>query len=470
MQRNNDDWLNTIAEGVSLTGSVVGSIAAIVFGKLNYGGVVLFLSLWLNLVNRQRLHLIYQQRIRNSIAQLDRSLGEIQTAIGQHVSHVAAEIAELNDTVVETQPTQQLEKLISPIEKSERDLHSLDRSVTQIGSQIETLIQQLRDSLPKETTAETTGSLLTLPNAIAQLSQQMAQLERAIAENKGELAPTPIPVPPVPLVSNVWGVASAEIQPSPPPPPERSQTPPTGFSSWGNPYHADNPGTDTTPQAFPDNQAYTVAPPPQLPPHFQQARAIGPSGELAMAIATETSPQIDLRGAILTGCSLTQANFAGADLTDANLSQADLSGADLREANLMGANLSAANLHEADLDGANLTGADLTRVNLRTTLLRNVYLSGANLAGADLSEFDLSALNLTAANLVSANLSHTNLRDAQLIGANLADADLRDANLERANLTHANFTGANLAGANFGEGENRAQLSGAIAPDGSQYE
>jgi Pentapeptide repeats (8 copies) len=73
----------------------------------------------------------------------------------------------------------------------------------------------------------------------------------------------------------------------------------------------------------------------------------------------------DLRGALLSGADLFDANLAGtdlrgADLSDALLSEADLRAADLSGANLVGADLSEANLCGADLKDADLTGADLT--------------------------------------------------------------------------------------------------------------
>jgi len=81
--------------------------------------------------------------------------------------------------------------------------------------------------------------------------------------------------------------------------------------------------------------------------------------------------------AYLQGAELRGALLGGADLFDA-----DLAGADLRGADLGGAFLSEANLTRADLSGANLVGADL---------------SAANLCGADLRETDLIRADLSGA-------------------------------------------------------------------------
>ncbi|HEY9835375.1 MAG TPA: pentapeptide repeat-containing protein [Vampirovibrionales bacterium] len=470
MQPNNEGWIK-IAEYISLAGSVAGLVAALVLGRLSYAAVVLFLSAWLNLVYRHRLHLITQQRLSNAITEVDQSIDEFQVTIANRVGELSEEISHLNENLLEKPEKEQMERLLSPILNLEQQLMVLDAALSQIAKHLEPPIEELRDTLtaterdlPEKAT--TAGSS-RLPQEIAQLSEQISHLGEAIEKLEPRREGSEIvPVPPqVPMVPSAWGVpAVSEPNPNLPvldaaPVSYASATSPTPLPTWGNPYDKLDPETGS-PQAFPANQALTL----------RGDAAIAYSGYPNPAIGSEPGSNIDLRGAILIGCSLTQANFAGGDLQEANLSQADLRGADLREANLVGANLSGANLNEADLDGANLAGADLRGVNLRNTLFRNVYLSGANLSGSDLSGLDLSALNLNSATLMETNLSSANLQQTQLIGANLAGANLAGANLESANLSHANLTNANLIGANFGEGETQAQLDGAILPDGSIYE
>jgi uncharacterized protein YjbI with pentapeptide repeats len=473
MQRNNEGWIK-IAEYISLAGSVAGSVAALVLGRLSYAAVILFLSAWLNLAYRHRLHLLTQQRLSNAITEVDHSIDDFQEAIANRVSELSEEISQLNENLLDKPEKEQMERLLSPILNLEQQLMVLDAALSRIGKHLEPPLEELRDTLPSSETdrtepdprgTESPGE--RLPQEIAQLSQQISQLGAAIGKLEprtegGEIVPAP---PQVPIVGNVWGVTTVYSEPDPNRPiMEASALSPSGTASppalptWGNPYQQLDTGPGS-PQAFPANQAMTLP-----------GEAIAYARYPTPAIASETGSHIDLRGAILIGGSLTQANFAGGDLQEANLSEADLRGADLREANLAGANLAGANLTEADLDGANLAGADLRQVNLRNTLFRNVYLSGANLSGSDLSGFDLSALNLNSATLIGTNLAEANLQQTQLIAANLAGANLAGANLQGANLTHANLTNANLNGANFGEGENQAQLEGAILPDGSIYE
>lgn len=105
--------------------------------------------------------------------------------------------------------------------------------------------------------------------------------------------------------------------------------------------------------------------PPRVDPLAGQRRPAAPGLDGGDAAIFSYFEGEDLRGALLSGADLFDANLAGADLRGA-----DLGGALLSEANLRGADLSGANLVDADLSEANLCAADL---------------SGADLFGADLS-------------------------------------------------------------------------------------
>src|SRR5262245_8391224 len=180
----------------------------------------------------------------------------------------------------------------------------------------------------------------------------------------------------------------------------------------------------------------------------------------------------DLRGAHLHG-----AHIDGADLRLANLSEANLSNADLSQANLSEANLSNANLSQANLSEANLGNANLTNANLTLALLGNANLSNADLSRASLMSirsamefppgFDITVVELGTgrsradlkldsagellpnlnANLSGANLRQANLSDANLSGANLSRAILEEATLVGTDLTGADLTGCRIYGA-----------------------
>jgi Pentapeptide repeats (8 copies) len=117
----------------------------------------------------------------------------------------------------------------------------------------------------------------------------------------------------------------------------------------------------------------------------------------------------DLRGAILPGVQLENADLFRARLRETKLSKAALWCADLTDADLCQADLSGANLMVARLSGADLREADL---------------SDANVGGADLSDTDLRYVDLSGANLLAANLSGADLREADLSGATLVGPGL----------------------------------------------
>ncbi|HHP7231571.1 MAG TPA: pentapeptide repeat-containing protein [Xenococcaceae cyanobacterium] len=107
-----------------------------------------------------------------------------------------------------------------------------------------------------------------------------------------------------------------------------------------------------------------------------------------------------------------------------NFKQTDLSKAPLVGVSLKGVVLDGSNLREADLTVANLSGSSLVEVDLGL----------ANLTKAVLTE-----VNLTRAFLIK-----TNLQEAHLEKANFQAANLQGANLAKAYLAQVSFAGANL--------------------------
>ena len=208
---------------------------------------------------------------------------------------------------------------------------------------------------------------------------------------------------------------------------------------------------------------------------------------------------LDLKGAILCGARLGEAQLHGAMLSEAQLQGAVLAGAKLQEANLMWAQLQgarlggvqlqgawlckaqlqAADLGRAQLQGTDFSGAQLEGANLEGAQLQGAYLTAAHLQGADLSRADLSVLprGFLATKLGSPGETEvtkvdrpTTLRGANLsvlpkgskytdnggpiLGevtvsaaarpSNLTGAKASGADFGRANLSEANFTGATL--------------------------
>ncbi|QES51954.1 pentapeptide repeat-containing protein [Streptomyces venezuelae] len=169
---------------------------------------------------------------------------------------------------------------------------------------------------------------------------------------------------------------------------------------------------------------------------------------------------IHLRGVVLTGSDLSDAELNGADLAeasldDANLNRANLASAALTRAAFLGARLRDTEFSSADLSGAIFcsTGggcADLTGTNFGSADMTRAILIGADLRKATFcSEFFVAPIESTeepTSTVMCATLRGANLIGANLSGVDLAGADLSGADLTDADLTKVNLTGANLTG------------------------
>ena len=517
--KKNRDWLK-IVEYISLAGAVAGTLAALAFSQLVYAGVLLFLSLWLNLINRQRLHELNQERIVSAIAGIDSRLGEIQSAIANQFENLTAGIARLNENAENNQTQQYMEGLVLAMEKLQGHLSALDRSVAPLKEQLDALryevnnqslsLRQLESlhqalgevmrqiderSLPPEALAEVVNLRLELANWLLDIKQQIQNLAPQQTENIAEDNAEQVAKPVDEQSEQVAEQSEQVVEPAKPVAEQSEQvaepvtehteltelqeTLPSQYSLLTSGESSLESTSEDLSTNLGAEKAISETPAENQPLLLQGGEAIGqyPQGlgnftgvNLVRNNISELAPQLDFTRANLMGVSLTEADLSGAALAGANLSGTDLSGADLSGADLRMANLTGANLDRVNLEAANLEGAYLNQVNLRTAFLRNVNLRGANLAGLNLSGVNFAALNLAGANLEGANLCSTDLSLAQLSGANLTAADFNGANLEGANLSRANLSGANLNGAYLGEGDKQAKLAGAIMPDGKQHD
>lgn len=143
------------------------------------------------------------------------------------------------------------------------------------------------------------------------------------------------------------------------------------------------------------------------------------------------APQLDLRGADLSGLDLAEAYLLGANLRDvslagSNLSSATLSGADLQNSDLSGAMLLRAEVSEATASNASLQRAsavsvDFSRTDLRGLDARDAVLNSSRFSGADLSQADLRNAALAACRFGSER------RPTVLTNARMASAVLSNA-------------------------------------------
>jgi uncharacterized protein YjbI with pentapeptide repeats/prefoldin subunit 5 len=510
MRLNNLEWLD-LAEYLCLTLAVVGAVAGVGDRQILYAALPLAACIFLNLVRRQQTQQSDRQSAMSAIAVLEERLTRLRTqweGDREQMQQLRASIEQVGDRLdrLDLEPPasespaanesnrEELDCLVAAMQQQQRQLRTLSERLDAIGTSAPEPPAESPQSQPPQTPPASEPNweqLQNLPEAIATLTDRIAQLGRGMAQvlqrlERASDTPDRSPAPSVgdladalqPLARAVSEIqqqiagleprtgarpttvpsetAIARTTPSPGPVPTNfgiGSDPRQNLPQWGNTPNIP-PESSITPAAFPNAQPATVAP-QEFVRRYQQGERNFPgvnleAADLARVYPSQPGSPIDLRGVNLVGSSLTGANFAGGDLAEANLSEADLSHADLRQANLAGANLAGANLDGADLEGANLIAADLRGINFRNVYLRQVNLSSANLCRQNFAGFDLSGFNLSRANLTY--------------------ADLSGATLEGADLTGADLTGANLDGTYFGDGETAARLDGAILPDGSRFE
>jgi uncharacterized protein YjbI with pentapeptide repeats len=195
-----------------------------------------------------------------------------------------------------------------------------------------------------------------------------------------------------------------------------------------------------------------------------------------LAARAETTPPwwqaegASLRGAMLAGSELPDADFSRADLTGADLSRVVMRAGRLQHARLEGAQFTAADLSGADFTGVQASEADFSEALLEDArfpdaVLRFAKFTGALLDGANLDRADLWAARLDGAEALNCTLRGAKLYEATLAGADLTGANLENAELKKANLRGAKLHGADLRGADLvGADLTGADLSAASLP------
>ncbi|MDR3154389.1 MAG: pentapeptide repeat-containing protein [Deltaproteobacteria bacterium] len=164
----------------------------------------------------------------------------------------------------------------------------------------------------------------------------------------------------------------------------------------------------------------------------------------------------DFAGASLAGADLSRLEGADVNLAGASLAGADFTGADLSQARLAGASAPGAVFSAAripkDLKGANLSGATLSRWNGEGADLSGADLSGASLSNVNFASANLSGANLERASFFACDLSRADFRSARLVRAGLflhtraPSADFRGADLSGAAFNIAEASGADFSG------------------------
>ena len=138
---------------------------------------------------------------------------------------------------------------------------------------------------------------------------------------------------------------------------------------------------------------------------------IGFRGTFEKDIEAENGYRLDLRGAVLAGAELNDADFAAAHFEGATLFHANLNRARLEDARL-----DRARLECSELSGAKCAKASFYTAQLWGCVARCADLSGADFFGANLRDADLGSAKLTGSDMRATNLLSARLSDAEVTG------------------------------------------------------
>lgn len=143
MKTNNLDWLQ-IAEYLSISGSLIGSVASLASQQVIYAAVPLSLSLTLNLFNRQRTENLTRTNLTAAVTQLDQKLSSINSIVNERVFELKTDIAQLNEQAQKIQANQDLESLTISILNLQQKCSGLEQSITSLNNQMEELTEQTK--------------------------------------------------------------------------------------------------------------------------------------------------------------------------------------------------------------------------------------------------------------------------------------------------------------------------------------
>jgi len=192
-----------------------------------------------------------------------------------------------------------------------------------------------------------------------------------------------------------------------------------------------------------------------------------------------------LKGAVLDGVDLGEANTAGIEIDEPKEALTD----DLKDTlkrhkewldsnggtgqcgDFQGADFSNMDFTGHDLSAANLTGANFAGARLSRCTMKMAIASGADFSGAELMLSDLRGIDLTNANLQGAILRRANMAGLELKDKKGRDtgkvwkSKLAGTDFSNADLTFARMGGADIEGVVFANAKlKRTDLRGCKLP------
>jgi methyl-accepting chemotaxis protein len=140
MKINNFNWLE-IAEYLSLSGAVMGSVATVVSQQVIYAAIPLSLSLVLNLFNRHRWEQLTRIRLTVAVTQLDQKLSSIKNLVDRRVEDLRTDIAQLNEEALKIQANQEADTLNATVLKLQQQIAAIEQSLESMSVQLEELTE-----------------------------------------------------------------------------------------------------------------------------------------------------------------------------------------------------------------------------------------------------------------------------------------------------------------------------------------
>lgn len=142
----------------------------------------------------------------------------------------------------------------------------------------------------------------------------------------------------------------------------------------------------------------------------------------------------NLKGALLTNCTVKSARIENADLTGFESNKSNFTG--------------------ASFEGTQLTYASFADSNLRDANFDSVAMDGSQFQGSDLRNANLNRASLTGNSFVRAKLDRADLQDAYLTGAQFVVTSLNDTLVCGTDFTGAQDTRSTWRGAEYDRSTN----------------
>lgn len=176
----NSSHLWKLAEYTSLAASAFGVVVSVASQQMAYAAAPLSLSLFLNLVNRQRFEQQTAQRISGAISQVD-----------QHLSHLDQTLAQLQQqvTIDLGQQVAQLDTQIRAIEQHRPDsevtlaqFNPLQDRVIELTEQLSIEVEAIQQQMQTQAPAPSLEAFKSLEEAVEQRRQRLTDVDQQLSQ------------------------------------------------------------------------------------------------------------------------------------------------------------------------------------------------------------------------------------------------------------------------------------------------